>query len=213
VSQRAAASGAEQAAGVRELVRVADAAEAHRAWLGSRVAARVNESVYYPYTSVKYHTLLAAALLSNYRGGASFDELFLVVDRCAAPVSAEGDAAGTDAGDGVGSDAVGGECVVPHRTVFCGGGVALRVSADPDERPAASLGGAPARSWADVWTRLPVLPLPVAERRWARVVDAQLRRVRSWSVALQFLEECLAAAPQIHEAGTGSGTGSGRWSG
>ena len=41
----------------------------HRAWLDSDVVAAFNESVYYPYTSLKYHTLLVAALVDNYRDG------------------------------------------------------------------------------------------------------------------------------------------------
>ncbi len=35
----------------------------HRAWLTSDVASGFNESIYYPYTSLKYHTLIVAALL------------------------------------------------------------------------------------------------------------------------------------------------------
>jgi hypothetical protein len=71
-----------------------------------------NEAVQYPYTSLKYHVLLAAALLSNYRAGATFEELYLVVDN---------------------PDKV----VTPHRTVLEAGPVSLRVTADPDGRPAA----------------------------------------------------------------------------
>ncbi|QDX41856.1 hypothetical protein FQU85_09785 [Salarchaeum sp. JOR-1] len=153
---------------VRELVAIEEPESAHAAWLESDAAAVFNEATYYPYTSLKYHVLLAAALLSNYRAGAAFDELSLVVD---------------DPDD----------AVTPHRTVLEAGPVSLRMTADPDGRPAAALGSAPARSFADVWSRLPELPLNVdGERQW-RVLDAQLRRVRSWSVAMQLIEDYVDA--------------------
>jgi len=152
---------------VRELVTVEDPVEAHRAWLDSRVASLFSESLFYPYTSVKYHTVLTAALLSNYRAGASFDRLFLVVDE-----------------PGAGP--------VPHRTVLDSGPVSLRVTCERDGRPAARLGDGPARSFADVWARLPAHPGDVDGCRAWRVLDAQLRRIRSWSTALQFIEDYVA---------------------
>mgnify|MGYP007116962550 FL=1 len=82
--------------------------------------------------------------------------------------------------------------VVPHRTVLAMPTFALRITGEPGEQPAARLGAAPAMSWADVWTRLPEHPFDVdAERMW-RVVDAQVRRIRSWSTALQFIEQSYA---------------------
>jgi hypothetical protein len=153
---------------VQNLVTIDDPETAHAAWLQSDAAAAFNEAMHYPYTSLKYHVLLTAALLSNYRAGASFEELCLVVDDPA-------------------------DSVTPHRTVLKAGPVSLRVTAEPGDRPAASLGAAPARSFADVWSRLPELPVDVSgARRW-RVLDAQLRRTRSWSVALQFVEDYVAA--------------------
>jgi hypothetical protein len=50
-------------------------ARLHAAWLVNDVAARFNESVYVQHTSLKYHTLLVAALLNNYRSGYAFDDL------------------------------------------------------------------------------------------------------------------------------------------
>jgi len=169
VAERASVDAFREA--VQHLVVIEDPVAAHVAWLSSDAAAVFNEATYYPYTSLKYHVLLAAALLSNYRTGASFEELYLIVD--------DPD-----------------EAVTPHRTVLETGPVSLRVTADPDGRPAASLGPAPARSFADVWSRLPELPVDVdRERRW-RVLDAQLRRVRSWSVALQLIEDYVAATTE-----------------
>ena len=66
---------------VRPLLTEDDPAVMHRAWLESDVVSAFNESVYYPYTSLKYHTLLVAALLDNYRDGHEFGDLLLVVDR------------------------------------------------------------------------------------------------------------------------------------
>ena len=154
-------------AAVRELVQVEDPVAMHEAWLASDVAALFNESLYHPYTSLKYHTLLAAALLDNYRAGVEFEELFLAVE----------DPEGT---------------VTQHRTVLSTPVARLCVTGEPGERPAARLGDEPARCFADVWARLPEHPFDVdSERRW-RVLDAQLRRIRSWSAALQFIEEFLA---------------------
>jgi hypothetical protein len=146
---------------VQDLVTIENPEAMHAAWLDSSVAPRFNESVYYPYTSAKYHTLLAGALYSNYRAGHDFADLALVVD---------------DIGE-----------IIPHRTIFQTADCSLRLTATPGDRPAAPLGEAPARSWADVWSRLPEHPLP--DTRHGRILDAQLRRIRSWSTALQYLEE------------------------
>jgi hypothetical protein len=137
----------------------------HRTWLTSDVASSFNESVYYPFTSLKYHTLLVAALLDNYRDGNDFQELALVVDPT-------------------------GE-IVPHRTIYAGDDVALRITATEavEGRPSAMLGRRPRRSWAATWNRLPSHPLDVEDDRWAQTLDANLRRLRSWSTALQYIED------------------------
>jgi hypothetical protein len=151
-------------AAVRGLASIENVAAAHAAWLNSEVPSLFNESVYYPYTSLKYHVLLVAALVSNYRDGASFDEVWLVVDE--------------PGGD-----------PTPHRTVLATPAVSLRVTHEPGDRPAASLGAAPARSFADVWSRLSAHPLGTDGNRRAMILDAQLRRIRSWSAALQYVED------------------------
>jgi len=148
------------------LVVSGDSETLHRAWVNSSVASEVNESVFYPYTSLKYHTLLVAALLDDYRAGFGFDDLFLAVP----PADEE---------------------VSPHRTVFNFGSIRLVVTGAPGEWPAASLGASPARSFADVYARLPACPFDTGRGRQWRVLDAQLRRIRSWSTALQFLEDYL----------------------
>lgn len=103
------------------LLTVGDAVKTHRAWLSTEVASAFSESVYHPYTSLKYHTLLVGALLANYHAGATFGDLALVVD----PV----------------------EKVVAHRTVYAGESFALRLTtdsrADDEGRPAARLGPHP----------------------------------------------------------------------
>ena len=158
-------------ASLRELLRFDDADQLHAAWLAASLPAAFSESPYHPYTSLKYHTVLAAALLDNYRAGAAFEDLWVAVT-----------CSGNDGVD-----------VVPHRTVLATSAFAVHVTRDPGGRPAARLGAVPARSFADVWSRLPELPFDVdGSRRW-RVLDAQLRRIRSWSAALQFIEEYVAA--------------------
>jgi len=169
---------------VRELVRIEDSEEMHEAWLSPDVARLFNESVHYPYTSLKYHTLLAAALLDNYHAGFGFEELFLAVEEPDGPVT-------------------------PHRTVLSTPDARLCVTGEPGSRPSARLGDGLTRCFADVWTRLPVHPFDMAgERRW-RVLDAQLRRIRSWSVALQFVEEYCRRFDS-RGAGRGGRVGGGR---
>ena len=168
-------------AAIRDLVRIDDAAAAHRAWLDAEVPGLYNELVYYPYTSLRYHTLLTAALLSNYRDGASFGDLWLVADDPEDPP-------------------------VPHRTVLSTAHCSLRVTHEPDrDRPCAKLGPRPARSFADVWARLSGQPLPVNETPWARVLDAQLRRVRAWSTALQYVDDVTTAGLAAEGATGGVG--------
>lgn len=148
---------------IRELLAVEDVPTAHERWLASEVAALFNESVYHPYTSLKYHTLLVAALLDNYRDGHDFADLRLVVD----PV---------------------GE-TVPCRTVFEVSRFALRIDADDHDRPSARLGSRPWRSWASVWNRLPAHPLATDREKFDMVLDANLRRIGAWSTALQYIED------------------------
>ena len=157
-------------------------AELHATWLVSDVVARFNESVYVPYTSLKYHTLLVAALLDNYRAGYAFDDLYLVAERPARGPP-------TDSGDDAVAAALSADVVVSCRTVLWTSELAVRVTSDPPSTGAvASLGVRPARSFADTWSRLTEQPLDL-EREWLRVVDAQLRRVRSFSTALQYVED------------------------
>ncbi|GAA5475246.1 hypothetical protein Hhis01_02672 [Haloarcula hispanica] len=135
----------------------------HQRWLETDVAATVNESVYYPYTSLKYHTLLTAALLDNYRDGHDFADLHLVVDQ-----------------DGR---------RVPHRTVYADVDFALHLDGGTHDKPSIRLGDRPRRSWAATWSRLPAHPLATDSEAYDRVLDANLRRITAWSTALQYLED------------------------
>jgi hypothetical protein len=148
---------------VRDLLAVEDAETAHQRWLESDVAAAFNESVYHPYTSLKYHTLLVAALLDNYDAGHDFEEFRLIVD---------------SAGE-----------VVACRTIYTSDRFALRIDADDRGRPSARLGSRPWRSWASVWNRLTDHPLDTDGDKWDMMLDANARRIQSWSVALQWFED------------------------
>jgi hypothetical protein len=154
---------------IRELLTVTDSRVAHERWLATDVAAAYNESVYHPYTSLKYHTLLVAALLDNYRAGHRFANLQLVVD---------------PAGE-----------VVPYRTVFAGERFTLRLDCATDGRPAARLGDQPRRCWSRVWNRLSAHPLDTSHDTYDRTLDANLQRIQSWSTALQYLEDYAAWSP------------------
>ncbi|MDS0474578.1 hypothetical protein NDO75_06215 [Natrinema sp. 1APR25-10V2] len=162
--------------GIRELITPTDPEELHATWLTSPVPARFNEAIYYPYTSLKYHTLLTAALLENYRAGHAFADLWLVAtepDVDASPTGATTDVIDTE---------------LNHRTVLWTPAIALHITADPGDRPAARLGAHPTRSFADSWARLSGHPFDTDGRRRWRLLDAQLRRIRSWSTALQYVE-------------------------
>jgi hypothetical protein len=148
---------------IRDLLTTDDAETAHERWLASDVAALFNESVAFPYTSLKYHTLLVAALLDNYRDGTGFGDLRLIVD-----------AAGE---------------IVPHRTVYSSDRFALRIAADDWGRPSARLGSRPWRSWASTWNRLTDHPLQTDGGKWDMTLDANLRRIWGWSAALQYIED------------------------
>jgi len=148
---------------VSELIATDDPQLAHHRWLNSEVAAAFNESVYHPYTSLKYHTVLVAALLDNYRADNAFDELRLVVDPA--------------------------DEIVPFRTVYSSDRFALRIDVDDNGRPSARLGSRPWRSWASAWNRLTAHPLDTDGEKYDMTLDANLRRIQSWSTALQYIED------------------------
>ena len=148
---------------VRELLTEDDPETMHQAWLDSNVVSAFTESVYYPYTSLKYHTLLVAALLDNYRADHEFADLRLIVD---------------DADE-----------IAPHRTVYAGDEFALRIAVDTQDQPSARLGSRPWRSWASVWNRLETHPVDTDGDKYDMVLDANLRRIGAWSTALQYIED------------------------
>ena len=154
---------------VRELLAVENAAAAHKRWLRSDVAAAFNESVYHPYTSLKYHTLLVAALLDNYRDEYEFGDLRLVVNPA--------------------------DEVIPFRTIFDGERFSLYIDSDSNGQPSARLGTRPWRSWASAWNRLTSHPLDTDHNKFDMVLDANLRRIQSWSTALQYIDDFTAWRP------------------
>ncbi|SMO73134.1 hypothetical protein [Halorubrum cibi] len=158
--------------------------ELHAAWLTSETAALVNESVYLPYSSLKYHVLLVAALLDAYRAGHAFDDLYLVAEPTSESPPRNADRKARQ------QAALDADAVVPHRTVLWTEAMTMRLSASPDG-PEAWIGPAPVESFADVWNRVSGSPLG-REAQWWRHVDAQLRRIRSWSTALQYIEDAVA---------------------
>lgn len=140
--------------------------------------------------------LLTATLLNNYRAGHAFADLFLVAT---APDTTP--TAHTTTRDP--ERALAADAVEPHRTVLWTPALALHVTATPDDRPAAQLGDAPARSFADTWDRLSAHPIDTdGQRRW-RLLDAQLRRIRSWSAALAYIDEFI----ELHGSAAGRGGG------
>jgi len=148
---------------INKLLTTTDADAMHRAWLSTTVASGFNESSYYPYTSLKYHTLLVAALYALYQEGHEFEDIKIVVDTA--------------------------ETIIPHRTIYSGEEFALRLDTTARGRPAARLGSRPWRSWSSVWSRLESHPLQTDSNRDEMLLDANLRRICSWSTALQYIED------------------------
>jgi len=148
---------------ISELIATEDAEIVHKRWLASDIAAAYNESVYHPYTSLKYHTLLVAALLDNYRADHKFNDLHLLIDP--------------------------GCHIVPFRTVFNSDRFALRIDLKDSSCPSARLGSRPWRSWASTWNRLTAHPLDTNHDKYDMTLDANLRRIQSWSTALQYIED------------------------
>lgn len=162
------------------LVTSSDPGVLHARWLTSEVAGAYNETVYYPYTSLQYHVLLAGALLDNYREGYDLEDLYLVATE---PGEFRRDPVAAQSSD----------VVEVFRTVLWTPALALHVTGAPDGRPGVRLGERAVRSFGDVWARLPAYPFDVGGgRRW-RVLDAQLRRIRAWSTALAYIRDFTAA--------------------
>jgi hypothetical protein len=152
------------------LLGVSDAEAMHRSWLRSDAVSGFNEATSYPYTSLKYHTLLVGALADLYRNGHTFDELHLCVDAA--------------------------DAIVPYRTVFSNQDFSLRIDAAPDGA-CARLGSRPWQSWSSVWSRLTEHPLDTANSKFDMTLDAELRRIQSWSTALQFIGDYTDWRPDI----------------
>jgi len=152
---------------LKALLATDDAEKMHLRWLADDVVSGFNESVYYPYTSLKYHTLLVGALVDCYRNGMEFDDLGLWID--------------TDAR------------ITPYRTVFTHEGSegipAFTLRIDSHSRGESSkLSSYPMRNFASVWKRAPFHPWTDSNKQVILWLDAQLRRIRAWSTALQYLE-------------------------
>jgi hypothetical protein len=184
--------------GFRDLVTPDGPEQLHARWLTSEVAGAYSEAVHYPYTSLQYHTLLTAALLHNYRAGYAFEDLWLVA-------TASGTNPNTDTATTRDPEAaLTADEVEPHLTVLWTPGLALHLTASPGDRPAARLGEVPARSFADVWSRLPAHPIDTDGKRCWRLLDAQLRRIRSWSTALAFIDEYIELHGSAAQRGGGA---------
>jgi hypothetical protein len=165
------------------LVTPTDPIVAHARWLTSPIPAAYNESAYYPYSSLQYHTLLTGALLDAYLSGHDFDDLSLVATQPAL------DGPPTLARTRDPEAALDADIVEPHRTVLWTPACALHITPEPGDRPATRLGSQPARSFADTWSHLPEHPIDTdGAHRW-RLLDAQLRRIRAYSTALAYIDD------------------------
>ena len=124
---------------------------------------RVQREHLLPCTSLKYHTLLVATLLGNYRGGDEFVGLLPAVD-----------------------DA---EEIVPHQTVYARNRFALQINENANGQLWGRLGSRPERSWTLAWKRLTARPFDVNQDKHDMMLNANLRRIWSWSTAFQYIKD------------------------
>jgi len=155
---------------LQALLETEDAEEMHRNWLANDVVAGFNEAVYYPYTSLKYHTLLVGALVDCYRNGHEYDDLGLWLSDTNDPTQ--------------------------FRTIFQYSGSDLVPAFTLDIRPhergkSAKLSSYPMRNFSSVWNRLPAHAWRHNDEQ-IKWLDANLRRIEAWSTALQYLDNTLA---------------------
>jgi hypothetical protein len=69
----------------------------------------------------------------------------------------------------------------------------------PHERPeSAKLSSYPMQNFASVWNRLPEHPWGNTNDNHLTLIDSQLRRIKAWSTALQYLEDALAGGVKLH---------------
>lgn len=116
-----------------------------------------------PAHALKYHTLLVAPLLDNYCAGNEFVDLRLIADPARE--------------------------VIPFRTVFDGERFAFGSDIEADGRPSARLGSWMWRPWASAWNCVTALPLYTGHDKYDMALDANLRRMQSWTTALQYIED------------------------
>lgn len=148
---------------VSDLIGIEDAQTAHERWLASDVAAAFNESVYHPYTSLKFHTLLVAALLDN-----------------PGPITTSAISGSSWTRRATSSRSARSSTATASRSVSTRTPTGVR-------RP--GFGSRPWRSWASVWNRLTAHPLDTGHDKYDMTLDANLRRMQSWSAALQYIED------------------------
>lgn len=136
----------------------------HNDWLHGYTAALFNESWFYPYTSLKYHTLITTALVMNGAvDNTNFDDLYLHLS--------------TDAED-------------DYYTIYSHNQLVLKIApwnaVDSDgyaKLPTLNHGKKSWMNFGTIWSRLTTI------KGVDRELDAILRNRRSWSTALQFMED------------------------
>lgn len=137
----------------------------YEAWLKADLPAMYNEHKYMPYTSLKYHTQLAATLLYNYKLDYPFGTLCLALS---IPPKIE--------------------CA----TVLLQDDFSLHLvplERLPEFRCGASLGRAPSPNFCSAWVRLDEHP------KISPHLNSYLRQMESWSTALQLIEDWMVMNP------------------
>lgn len=148
-----------------KIFHIKDSEKLLKEWLDSYTIAGFNESYFSPYTSLKYHTLLTVALVFNCLQDNEYDELYLHFMK-----NGERD----------------------FYTIYDGDNFLLKIAPlDVFEETGTSKiafkmdNGSVDRAWMHfgrTWARLTKIKV-------GRHLDACLRQMRSWSTALQFIDD------------------------
>ncbi len=141
--------------------------ELHKKLLSDNIVSNFNEITSMPYTSLKYHTLLACALHYNYliKGKRNFEELYLnCIDK-----------------DKINEREY-------YTIIFAFDDVYLAINTDND---GGHIGYIPTTNFGETIGRMPKLDKIMTIRNETSFIIDNLRRIRSWSVGLQYLEDAL----------------------
>jgi len=157
-----------------EKLKSMDAEEIHLYYLGSAAIDGINESMFFPHTSLKYHELLCGALYYNYSNGWGMGDLYLC--------------AGTEKGD--------------YRTVLFQSEISLGLlpKDEAGAYPRARMWKNQAMNFGNVWCRMNDMVFEDSNIV-LKAIEMNLRRMFSWSTGLHYIEDTLRGMKEGEDMG------------